>query len=114
MSVRGIERQVKSTWHVLTLTSAESKLAGREAKLLLGYTSGGLAMNGTANDEAPNPVYTLLLYTYLLPMFSPGLVSLKGFSKHEFHDAPCSLSSEWAQTWMFCDCLFSPHAAFCA
>lgn len=57
-SVRGIERQVKSTWNVFTLTSAESKLAGKEAKLLLGYTSGGLARieqkNGTANDEAPN------------------------------------------------------------
>lgn len=59
MSVRGIERQVKTTWHVFTLTSAESKLAGREAKLLLGYTSGLARIeqrNGTANDEAPNPV----------------------------------------------------------
>lgn len=56
MSFRRMERQVKTMWHVFNLTSAESKLAVREAKLLLGYTSGGLARieqrNGTANDGA--------------------------------------------------------------
>lgn len=51
MSVRGIERQVKRAWHVFTLTSAESKLAVREAKLLLGYTSGGLVRMKQNNGQ---------------------------------------------------------------